>query len=253
MVPITGRASSFLEFFLFLKTPISIQIKSKSNPILFFCSSFFLCLQGEPEQCGSYHLLQSYFSFFVRLHGQPELFGSYHLLQSCFSFFVRLHGQPEPFGSCIILQSCSFFFFRLHGQPELFASDHLFQSYFSLSSPLFNLLRVDRSCFSWSSVSDDLFYSSCSFLVLLPALSFSRLILSLSFLCSSVSEALFALSFSFLSERCLFVFVHAKAALAYSRNEYYGCHRSILTGLMKVELKIPSRSCNLHFVSNSQN
>ena len=42
-------------------------------------------------------------------------------------------------------------------------------------------------------------------------------ILSLTFLCSSVSEALFALSFSFLSER--FFFVHAKAALARSRNQ----------------------------------
>ena len=106
------------------QTPISIQIKSKSNLIHFF--SFFLCLQGQPELCGSYHLLQSCFSFFVHLHGQP--FGSYHLLQSCFSFFVRLHGQPEPFGSCIILQSCSSFFFCLHGQPRVFASDHLLQS-----------------------------------------------------------------------------------------------------------------------------
>ena len=86
----------------------------------------------------------------------------------------------------------------------------------SFPSPRFNLLRVARRCFSWSSVSDDLFFSSCSFLVLLLALSFSRLILSLSILCSSVSEALFALSFSFLSER---LFFHAKAALAYSRNE----------------------------------
>ena len=42
-------------------------------------------------------------------------------------------------------------------------------------------------------------------------------ILSLSFLCSSVSEALFTLSFSFLSER--FFFVHDKAALARSRNQ----------------------------------
>ena len=75
-----------------------------------------------------------------------------------------------------------------------------------------------RHCFSWSSVSDDLFFSFCSCLVLLLALSFSCLILSLSFLCSSVTEALFALSFSFLSER--FFFVHAKAALA-----EYGCHR----------------------------
>ena len=45
-------------------------------------------------------------------------------------------------------------------------------------------------------------------------------ILSLSFLCSSVSEALFTLSFSFLSER--FFFVHDKAALARSRNGVTG-------------------------------
>ena len=57
--------------------------------------------------------------------------------------------------------------------------------YKSLSSACFNLLRVASRCFLWFSV----------FLCL-------RLILSLSFLYSSVSEALFALSFSFLSERC---------------------------------------------------
>ena len=45
-----------------------------------------------------------------------------------------------------------------------------------------------RRCFSWFSI-----------------FSFSRLILCLSFLSSSVSEALFALSFSFLSERFFFV------------------------------------------------
>ena len=37
----------------------------------------------------------------------------------------------------------------------------------SFSSPRFNLLRVARRCFSWSSVSDDLFYSSCNFFVIL--------------------------------------------------------------------------------------
>ena len=41
-------------------------------------------------------------------------------------------------------------------------------------------------------------------------------ILSLSFLCSSVSEALFTLSFSYLSER--FFFVHDKAALVEINN-----------------------------------
>ena len=74
----------------------------------------------------------------------------------------------------------------------------------SFSSPRFNLWRVARRCFSWSSVCDDLSFPLVVFLVLLLALSFSRLILSLSLLCSSVYEALFALSFSFLSECCFF-------------------------------------------------
>ena len=55
----------------------------------------------------------------------------------------------------------------------------------SFSSPRFYLLRVARRCFSWSSVSDELLFSSCNFLVLLLALSFLRPILSLFFLCSS--------------------------------------------------------------------
>ena len=148
---------------------------------------------------------------------QLEPFGSYHLLQSCFSFFVCLHGQTELFGSCIILQSCSSFVSTANLRCLLvttFSSLSFLSN--SFSSPRFNLLRVVRRCFSWSSVSDDLFFSSCNFLVLLLALSFSRLFLSLCFLYSSVSEALFALCFPFLSER--FFFVHAKAALAYCRN-----------------------------------
>ena len=131
--------------------------------------------------CGRYHLLQSCFSFFLRLHGQPEPLGSYHLLQSCFSFFVHLHGQPVPFGSCL-------------------------KSYFSLQSIFINSLQSFES-------GQVLFLMVFCFLF---ALSFSRLILSLSFLCSSVSEALFALSSSFLNE-CCFFFVHAKVVLAYSR------------------------------------
>ena len=76
----------------------------------------------------------------------------------------------------------------------------------SFSSLRFNV-GVARRCFSWSSVSDDFYFRLVFFLVILLALSFSCLILSISFLCSSVSEALFALSFSFLSERFFFVMV----------------------------------------------
>ena len=64
------------------------------------------------------------------------------------------------------------------------------------TSPRFYLLIVARRSISYLSVSGDLFFP----LVLLLALSFSRLILSPSFLCSSVSGVLLTLSFSFLSE-----------------------------------------------------
>ena len=160
----------------------------------------------------SYHLLQTWFSFFVRLHSQLEPFGSYHLLQSCFSFFIILHGQTEPFGSCIILQSCSSFFFCLHGQPEVLLVTTFSSLRFLSNNTSLQSFESGQALFLWSPVSDDHFFSSCNFLVILLVLSFSRPILSLSFLCSSVSEALFALSFQFLNERI--VFVCTKAALA---------------------------------------
>ena len=56
------------------------------------------------------------------------------------------------------------------------------------------------------------------FLLVFSIFTFSRLILSHSFLSSSVSDTLFGLSFSFLSE-CFF-FVHAKTALAYTVVEF---------------------------------
>ena len=73
-------------------------------------------------------------------------------------------------------------FFRLHSQPEVFVSDHILSLNFlsnSLSSPRFNLLRVARRCFSWSSFSDDLFFSSCNFLVILFVQSFHVLSLAI--------------------------------------------------------------------------
>ena len=88
--------------------------------------------------------------------------------------------------SCIILHSCSssssVSTANLSGLPATTFSDLRFL-FNSLSSARFNLLRVARRCFS------------CFSLFL-----FSRLILSLSLICYSVSEALLALSFSFLSE-----------------------------------------------------
>ena len=52
---------------------------------------------------------------------------------------------------------------------------------------------------------------ACNFFVVTP-LALRFILEGVSFLCSSVSEALFTLSFSYLSER--FFFVHDKAALA---------------------------------------
>ena len=79
---------------------------------------------------------------------------------------------------------------------------------YNFSSPRFNLVREVRCCFSWSSISDYHFFSTNSFW-------FSFLLYLFHVLSSAlVSEALFALIVSFLSERlCLFFFL-AKAALA---------------------------------------
>ena len=62
--------------------------------------------------------------------------------------------------------------------------------------------------------------------------------LSLSFLCSSVSEALFTLSFSFLSER--FFFVHDKAAQEINnKGAQVSLYRPKMTLSMRVDYVIP--------------
>ena len=111
----------------------------------------------------------------------------------------------------------------LHGQPELFASDILPQSKVSLQLIFITSLqslRVARRCFTWSSVSDDLFTSSCSFW-------FSFLLYLIRVFSSAFSPLLFGRSvcFKFLISKWSllfffgFFFDHAKAALAYRRNE----------------------------------
>ena len=168
----------------------------------------------------------------MTFQGQPELYGSSHLLQSCFSFssvsmanlshlvatisnlaflsssvsMVKLSRLVAASFCSLALLSSSISMANLSCLLATTISSLSFLSN-SFASPHFNLLRVVRRCFSWSSLSDDLFISSYRFFVLLLALSFSRLILTLSFPCSSVSEALFALSFSFLSERMFLAMV----------------------------------------------
>ena len=147
MVPITGRAGSFLEY-------KKIQFQSKLNPI-HFGSSYFFCLQGQSELCGSYHLLQSCFSFFICLHGQLErsvatIFFSPASLSSSV-YMAKLSRLVAVSFSSLALLSSSVSTANL--RCLLVTTFPVFV--FSLTTLRFNLLKVARHCFSWSSVSDD--------------------------------------------------------------------------------------------------
>ena len=102
--PLQGERAHSLKF---LKTPISIQIKSKSNPNQIhsiFCTSFILCFQGQPELCGSYHLHQSCFSFSVSMTNLSRLvaasFSSLALLPSSVSMANLSCLLATTFSSC---------------------------------------------------------------------------------------------------------------------------------------------------------
>ena len=152
--------------------PSLSQSKLNPNQIHSFIASFFLCLQGQPELCASYHLIHSGFSFVMA--------NLSHFIAASFSSFTLLSSSISMANWSSLLATTS--------SSLSFLSN-------SFSSPHFNLLRVARHCFSYSSVSD-----TFSFPLVVFWFSFSCLIHSLSFLFSSVSEAPFALSFSFLSE-----------------------------------------------------
>ena len=172
IVPITGRASSFLEKNMFLKSNLN-QIHN-----------FFALLSSSVSRDNMSCEVATIFSSLAFLSSSVSTANLSHLVAALFSnFALQSSSVSTAYLSCLLATSL------------WFLSN-------SLSSPRF--MRVARRCFLWSSVSGDLFFSSCSFLVLLLALFFSRLLLSLSFLCCSVSEALIALSFSFLSECVLF-------------------------------------------------
>ena len=139
------------------------------------------------------------------------------LLKKFIPFFALLSSSVSRVNlSCVaatIFSSCFSFY---HGKLELFASN---PPYLDTGTRYTNTgtRYTDTGCFSpthfhhltsifWEWPGTDscclllvttFSSSSCSFIVLF-ALSFSRLILSLSLLCSSVTEALFALSSSFL-------------------------------------------------------
>ena len=165
MILITGRASSFLEFFLFLKT----QSQSKLNPnqVQNQMHSFFALLSFSVSRANLSCVVATIFS---SLNFPVSMANLSRLVAASFSSFALLSSSVSMAKlSCLLATTFS-------------SLTHLSNSF---SSPL----------------------------------PFLCLMLSLSFLCFSVSEALFALSLSFLSERLLLFFVHAKAALAYSRNQ----------------------------------
>ena len=120
---ISRRATLFLELILFLKTAISVQIKSKPNPNQIH--SFFALLSSSVSR--------TYLSCVV-----ATIFSSLAFLSSSVSM-AKL--------SCLLATTSSSLSFLSN----------------SFSSPRFNILRVARRCFSWSSVSDDLFFSFCTF------------------------------------------------------------------------------------------
>ena len=144
----------------FFKPPISIQIKSKWNTNTIH--SIFL-LSSSASKANPSCVIATIFTSLAFLTYSVSMTNLSHwVLQSCsFSSSISMANQ-----SCLLAAT--------------FSSLRLLSN--SLSSPRFHLLRVGRRCYSWFSV----------FLL-------SGLILSISFLCSSITEALFALSFSFLS------------------------------------------------------
>ena len=131
--PLQGeRAHSLI--FLFLKksnlNPNQIQIKS--------CSSFFPCLQGQPELCGA-----TIFSSLTFLSSSVSMANLRCLVAASFSSLALFSSSISTANlTCLLVTTFSSLSF-------------LFNSF---SSPRFNLLRVARRCFSWSSASDDLFF-----------------------------------------------------------------------------------------------
>ena len=176
MVPLAGRPCSFLEFFLFLKP----QTQSKLNPnqIQVKSNHYFALLTSSVSRANLSSVVATVFSSLAFLSSSISMANLSHLVAASFSSLALLSSSISTANLCCLLATT---FSSLSFLSNSFSSSH------------FNILRVARRCFSWSSISDDLFlFLLCFFFVLLLALSFSRLILGLSFLCSSVSEAMFA-------------------------------------------------------------
>ena len=174
MVPITGRVSSFLEKKVFFKSNLN-QIHS-----------FFALLYSSVTRANLSCVVTTIFSSLAFLSSSVSMANLSRLVTASFSSFAHLSSSVNTANlSCLLVTTFSSLRFLSN----------------SFSSPRFNLLRVARRCFSWSSVSDTLFFSSYSFFCS-PTCSIFFASYPQPFF--PLFFSLFALSFSFLSERCFF-------------------------------------------------
>ena len=133
-------------------------LKSNINQIHSF---FFSLLSSSFSRANLSSVVDTIFSSLAFLSSSVSMASLSHLVATSFSSFALL-------------------FFCLHSQPELLLATTYSSLRFlsnSFSSPRFNLLRVARRSFSWSSVCDNLFFSSCSFLasfLLYPFVSYPQ-------------------------------------------------------------------------------
>ena len=131
MVPLQGERAHCLNFYNSNIYPM----KSKSNQI-----HFFALLSSSVSRANLSCVVATIFSSLAFLSLSVSMVKLSHLVATSFSSLALLF-------SSISLANLATTFSCLS-----FLSN-------SFSSPCFNLLRVARRCFSWSSVSDDLFFS----------------------------------------------------------------------------------------------
>ena len=154
--PLQSERAHPLKFFVFEKS-ISIQIQSKS---------FIALLSSSVSRANLSCVVATIFSSLAFLSSSVSMANLSRLVAASFSSLPLLSFSVSTANLiCLLVTTFSSLSFLSN----------------SFSSPRFNLLRVARRCFSWSSVSDDLLFSSCSFFCSPSCSIFSRIILSLSF------------------------------------------------------------------------
>ena len=124
---------------------INMFLKSNLNQIHSF---FFALLSSSVSRANLSSVVDAIFSSLAFLSLSVSMASLSHLVTTSFSSFARLSCSVSTANlSCLLVTTYSSLRFLSN----------------SFSSPRFNLFSVARRCFSWSSVCDDLFFSSCRF------------------------------------------------------------------------------------------